>query len=649
MSFKLSLLQLLPIKERGFLSMLKKITLVSVLIPLLTLSIAAKEIQENPLAKKLERYQPYDLSEIEASAQSLNFNPRLVAEELGEKLNQFYLSDPSAKKIVNRQDNDSNTAWYRKEWNVNIQRLFMRDLLAKPQKSFLIKEAPNIGMLHYYYAEAQMKLKKPYHAAFHFAQALRYRSLKLDDEIYVDKDRLTLVKAGNAEVADADNYRQVKATLAEKTKEKERLEEELILLDDRSRSPHTPAPQAGTSVEAERQRQNRLIAEQKARTEAALARVKGEFDKAKTDFEGAKAKFEEHAKAYNRKSADMLIEMSALVRQIEDAIKERSKVLNKKALYKTNFNQTLQHDYSQNRQFAAYANILEAATRLDAENPKTNFALAEEYRTSQDISRSIDAYERALDANEKPRVGFELKNEEVQKAHASLGALYYAKHRYVDAAYFYEKAYNATAESREKQNLGWQLAKLHAEKTGNYEKAISLFENYLQLISALNPTDITDRTQWIKERFLANRYLMQMFDKKNVPVKVKAALQNAEAAHQDLEKLIVDLRERNNKTYQDLQTAKKSLLDDSRSRELNVYLKLESDFEKQKHELSIIETVRNSLPLAQFYRQYATFLEAQHDIQGAIDVYAMAEKHGIGADAARREQNRLKTLLGGGV
>jgi tetratricopeptide (TPR) repeat protein len=602
----------------------------------------AKEIRENPVQKRLERYLPYSIDEIEASASSINFNPRLVAEDLGQKLNQFYLSDPSEKKIANRQDNDSNAAWYRKEWNVNLQRLFMRDLLAKTQPSFIIKEAPNIALLHYNYALAQMKLKKPYHAAFHFAQSLRYRSLRMDDEIYTDRDRLSLVKAGAAEIADADNYRETKKQLAEKEREKQRLEEELVLLDDRSRSPALSPQAAATNVEAERAKQRRLIAEQKEKTRQALERVRGEYDKARADFEKARQKYAEHAKEYNRKSADMLIEMANLVRQIEDAIKERSKVLNKKALYKTNFNQTLQHDYSQNRQFTAYANILEAATRLDPENPQTHFQLAEEYRTSQDISRSIDSYERALAANDKPRAGFELKEEQVRKSYASLGALYYAKSRFVDAAFFYEKAYATTTDNKEKQNLGWQLAKLHVEKTGNYERAIELFEGYLREIAALNPTDVTDRTQWIKERFTANRYLMHMYEKKNLPEQVLSSMQAAAAAHADLETLIADLRARNAKTYQEMQAAKQNLFDDVRSRDLNVYLKLESEFEKQKRELAIIEAGRNSLPLAEFYSQYARFLEGRHDIAGAISVYATAEKLGLGADHARREQGRLK-------
>lgn len=602
----------------------------------------AKEIRENPVQKRLERYLPYSIDEIEATASSINFNPRLVAEDLGQKLNQFYLSDPSEKKIANRQDNDSNLAWYRKEWNVNLQRLFMRDLLAKPQQGFIIKEAPNIALLHYNYALAQMKLKKPYHAAFHFVQSLRYRSLRMDDEIYVDRDRLQLVKAGSAEIADADNYRELKKQLADKEREKKRLEEELILLDDQSRSPALNAPASIGNVEAERRRQQQLIADQKEKSRQALERVRGEYDRVKSDFIAAQQKFAEHAKEYNRKSADMLVEMASLVRQLEDTIKERSKVLNKKALYKTNFNQTLQHDYSQNRQFTAYANILEAATRLDSENPQTQFQLAEEYRTSQETSRSIDMYERALAANEKPRAGFELKEEQIRKAHAALGALYYAKTRYVDAAFFYEKAYASTTDSKEKQNLGWQLAKLHVEKTGNYDRAVELFENYLREIASLNPTDVGDRTQWIKERFSANRYLMHIYEKKNNPEKVLSSMQQAASAHTDLENLIAELRQRNAKTYQEMQTAKKSLFDDVRSRDLNIYLKLESEFEKQKRELAIIEAGRNSLPLAQFYTQYARFLEARHDIAGAIQVYAAAEKFGLGADHARREQGRLR-------
>lgn len=615
---------------------------VTLLCLLVLRSSYAKEIRENPVQKRLERYLPYSIDEIEASASSINFNPRLVAEDLGQKLNQFYLSDPSEKKIANRQDNDSNAAWYRKEWNVNLQRLFMRDLLAKTQPSFIIKEAPNIALLHYNYALAQMKLKKPYHAAFHFVQSLRYRSLRMDDEIYTDRDRLSLVKTGAAEIADADNYRETKKQLAEKEREKQRLEEELVLLDDRSRSPALSPQAATTNVEAERTKQQQLIADQKEKSRQALERVRGEYDKAKAGFAQAQQKYAEHAKEYNRKSADMLIEMANLVRQLEDAIKERSKVLNKKALYKTNFNQTLQHDYSQNRQFTAYANILEAATRLDPENPVTNYQLAEEYRTSQDVSRSIDSYERALAANEKPRAGFELKEEQVRKSNASLGALYYSKSRFVDAAFFYEKAYAMTTDNKEKQNLGWQLAKLHVEKTGNYERATELFEGYLKEIASLNPTDVTDRTQWIKERFTANRYLLHMYSKKNSQEKVLSSMQAAAAAHADLETLIADLRARNAKTYQEMQTAKKSLFDDVRSRDLNIYLKLESEFEKQKRELAIIEAGRNSLPLAQFYSQYARFLEGRHDIAGAIGVYATAEKLGLGADHARREQGRLK-------
>lgn len=624
--------------------MLKRYALISVLILIFTPALLAKEIRENPVQKKLERYLPFSIEEITASSASIDFNPRLVAEELGQKLNQFYLSDPSEKKIANRQDNDSNAAWYRKEWNVNLQRLFMRDLLAKTQKGFVIKEAPNIAALHYNYARAQIRLKKPYHAAFHFVQSMRYRTLRLDDEIYVNSDRMQLLKAGDTEIPDGNSYREAKKILDEKTREKLRIEEELILLDDKARSPQLNATPAAGTVEAERRRQQQLIAEQKEKSRQALERVRNEYEKAKTGFSEEQKKFAANEKKYNRKSADMLIEMAGLVRQIEDAIKERSKVLNKKALYKTNFNQTLQHDYSQNRQFAAFANVLEAATRLDPENPGINYQLAEEYRTSQDVSRSIDAYERALTANEKPRPGFELKPEQIHKAHASLGALFYAKSRYVDSAFFYEKAYTETPDGREKQNVGWQLAKLHVEKTGNYARASELFEKYLQGIQTLNPSDTADRTQWIKERFSANRYLMHIYNKKSDANQVMRTMQGAQAAHRDLETLIADLRERNAKTYTEMQIAKKSLFDDVRSKELNTYLKLESDFEKQKRELAIIEAGRNSLPLAQFYEQYATFLEGQHDIPGAIGVYAMAEKHGIGADHARREQGRLKNL-----
>jgi hypothetical protein len=135
---------------------------------------------------------------------------------------------------------------------------------------------------------------------------------------------------------------------------------------------------------------------------------------------------------------------------------------------------------------------------------------------------------------------------------------------------------------------------------------------------------------------------MHMHAKKNQPEKVLVSMRAAAAAHADLETLISELRARNAQTYQEMQNAKKSLFDDVRSRDLNIYLKLESEFEKQKRELAIIEAGRNSLPLAEFYSQYARFLEGRRDIAGALEVYATAEKWGLGADHARREQGRLK-------
>ena len=58
--------------------MLRLLT-VSALCLLILGSSYAKEIRENPVQKRLERYLPYSIDEIEASAGSINFNPRLVS------------------------------------------------------------------------------------------------------------------------------------------------------------------------------------------------------------------------------------------------------------------------------------------------------------------------------------------------------------------------------------------------------------------------------------------------------------------------------------------------------------------------------------------------------------------------------------------
>ncbi|MCB1148458.1 MAG: hypothetical protein KDK38_16765, partial [Leptospiraceae bacterium] len=80
------------------------------------------------LQRDIARYSQYSLEEIETIATDTDFDPRGVSEELGRRLDEFYLSDPSRKKIQQRQDLGSGESdgRYQKEWNINLTRLFVK-------------------------------------------------------------------------------------------------------------------------------------------------------------------------------------------------------------------------------------------------------------------------------------------------------------------------------------------------------------------------------------------------------------------------------------------------------------------------------------------------------------------------------------------
>lgn len=576
------------------------------------------------LQKDLDRYLPFTVEEIEELAQDLNFDPRGVVDTLNNRLSQFYLSDPSQKKIEQRQLLQGDENLYVREWNVNIQRLFIRDLLSKEQKGFIIKEAPNIALMHLTLARAYIRQRKPYHAAYHYGMTLRYRSLRFGEEVYTNEDRLRLLPQNSPEVAQGKSYQQIKTELLQAKNDENRLN---ILLYSLKDNLNKNGFVSGDKLAA--------IENQIKETEQLLEIQRKKIQDLEQKFEIAQKDFQEVALRYNRESSQILVEMADLVRQIEDSLKERQKVLNKKVLYKTEFNQTLIHDYSLNRQFTAYANLLEAASRLDDKNPQIPYRLGKEYASSQEVRRAIYAYEKALRAQEEASLDLKLENRQLYEIYVALGSLYFQTNQVVESAYYYELALKNAPDDASLQNLTFQLGKFHIERTGNYARGIELLNSYRSNLQNLNPTDKNSRLSWLKERFLVSRLLAQAYEKKD---KKQAAqeLQEAILAHSELEKIIDEQNKLMQDIFRQMQQAKKPLLTETRQAEYNEFRRLEDQYELTKKELSDMLILRNSLPISSVYFQYAYFLESEKDIAKALDLLKKAELLGLEADRARR-------------
>ncbi|MCS6984497.1 MAG: hypothetical protein NZM25_05135 [Leptospiraceae bacterium] len=581
------------------------------------------------LSQDIDRYLPFRIEDIEALGQDLNFDPRGVVDNLTKELSRFYLSDPSQKKIEQRQLLQGDENLYVREWNVNIRRLFIRDLLGEVQKSFVIKEAPNIALMHLILARAYIRQRKPYHAAYHYAMTLRYRSLSMSEQVYTDPDRLKLLGQASGEIRDSELFQKTKEALEEARRDENRLRIFIYSLEDNQRKAMSGERQWELAEEI-RQNKERLAAKEKER------------EALEKQMEEHKSKFAFYREQYNRQSSAILVEMADLVRQIEDSLKERQKVLNKKVLYKTEFNQTLIHDYSQNRQFTAYANLLEAASRLDEKNPQIPYRLGKEYATSQEVRRAIYAYEKTLKAQQEAPLELKLENKQLFEIYVALGSLYFQTNQMVESAYYYEEALkNAPTEASEEQ-LKFQLAKLHIERTGNYRRGIELLLPYQRRLLALDPTDKASRTSWLKERFLVSRLLAMAYEKTNERQELARQFMEALQAHEELEKIIEEQRRTMQDTFRRMQEAKKPLLSETRQAEYNEFRRLEDQYELQKIELSEMLVLRNNLPISSLYFQYAHYLEGEKDIDKALGLLEKAEMLGLEPDRARRMAEELR-------
>lgn len=593
----------------------------------LPLVFAGVALAQN-LRSDLERYQKMPLSDILPYEQDLEKNPRRVVAEVTRKLNEFYLSDTSQKKIQQEQDVNIHLPYeyeVKKEWNVNIQRLFMRNLLSTQANRFLIKEAPNLYAAHHLLARAYMKLNKPYHAAYHYGASLRYRSLKLSPEVFTNPDRLSLLPAGSAEKKAATQFRKLMEDARKEQKEIQRLKEETIVESD--------------NLQRQKESDRKLLEDQLRRNRELLARQKQKNKELLKKVQEANQIFQDYANAYNNESAEFLVESSDLVRKIEDSIKERQKVINRKALYKTSFNQTLLHDYSQNRNYVAYANLLEMASRLAPENAEIPFRLATEYKSSRQTRRAIYAFRRSLEANQKSS---KLDEQKIAFAYRSLGGLYFQVNRYVDAASYYEKAYELEKNPTVKENLTFQLAKIHVEKTGNYRRAEILLRGLLDKMQTLNPTDPEDRARWLETRLKSRLFLARIKGKLKQPSQKILELEKALKAHEELEALLSEKRAELAKIFRQLQESKKPLLKDTRDSDLSVYYRNKSEYENTQNLIASLDAIRNALPLKKLYFELAEYYERKNAIAAAMQTYTQAEKKGIAPDAARREMNRLR-------
>ncbi len=511
------------------------------------------------------------------------------------------------------------------QWDTNARRLYLRQNLLEEQASFLIREAPNIFQLHLELARAYAKLRDLPSALYHYEQAQRFRSMKLTPEVWANEDRLNLLGSESVR-ANADQYRETQTSLRQAGQAYEKLKTELFLEEDKFAKTNSIETTARLRAENDQKLQ-----EERKRLESLRSNMERELNN-----------YRKEETQYNRTSANFLLEMALVLQELGEKTREDQAVKNSSYYYQNAYNQTGKQNWGAPENQTDYSNLLAAATSLDPNNPRIPLLLARSYENQGDTLRAIGAYEQTLESVKSS--GQSLEDEQTRDVYLSLGGLYHTMRRYVDSAYFYEKALALDRQTGNlDRNLLFQTARLHALHTGNYPRSLKMFEALLKDAPPVNDDiEVSALAKNIRYQ-LAIRLLMVDAQVKS-PELANELIQNldvCQALHRKLESLIDTQEKLLAAQKEELVTLNRRMAGRYDRGSVQELYRVQGNYEQTKLLLEELYQARNSANFKKIYFTMARQNEKMHQIDQAILAYREAERLGLDPELARREVDRL--------
>ena len=186
---------------------------IGVLLFIIVSPILSEVSLKNVQLEDTKRYLDVKTNTILDIAKNNINNPNQVIFLLRQYLDLFVKSNPNKEnhslKSKYNTDISSPIFFWTQETNSNSRRLSLNEIQNKPIDGFFIKNSEQLFILHWELARAFMNLSLPVknNAAFHIWQAMRYRSLKMTPNIFIDKDRYSILE-NNIEKDMVDKFQQ---------------------------------------------------------------------------------------------------------------------------------------------------------------------------------------------------------------------------------------------------------------------------------------------------------------------------------------------------------------------------------------------------------------------------------------------------------
>ena len=494
----------------------------------------------------------------------------------------------------------------------------LRSLITVKQSPFYIKDASNIYRAHAMLAKAYTLNKEYLKAADHSLNALRFRSLKLTPEVWADETRMELAGDSSAVRSQAKDFLNIKNEYEVAVKKYNDSIREKHIEEDRL------AQQGASQVEisAISITHERTIKE----NQKDVARLQIEFEKQLENFKS-------YEQAYNKESADFLIETGNIFKAIDNKIRDKDKIANFQQQYSSSYNYTSQQNWSASDKHIAYINLFELATRLDPLNPSTPYQLGVQYGKNGNTARAITSLLLALEYDKNTTD--KLSPEEKYEIYSLLGGFYHRTNKYVEAVFYYEKSIAADPSPDYFTRLN--TARIHVQNTGNYLRARQLLDEIEKELPTLQLDDLNN----MKSQYEIQALYITIYERTWNTENLVKALESARLIHQNLEKKIVISHGAMQAKYKELLALKKQMGKTRERKDIQNYYAALDEYRTLQKEASELSIVRNRMNLKKIYFTLAREKEKERKIDEAIEMYRNAESFGISADQARREIQRL--------
>ncbi len=574
-------------------------------------------------------------------------------------LNEYYAQFVDDKRILDnrekagkykdRKDNvtdeyKNNSGIIPVNADVNSIRLFISGMRFKNTESHLARDSDILFDLHLRMARLYEKVGEKHKAVESYLAGLRYRDFSNSEDRYYSENLLDEI--GVEEANKRLTHKKIKTDLDDLKKELKKAEDNSHLIGSRYAKLELSASDADAALKENVERIKNLKESVKAKEAEYSDSLLGNFGN--------------YVSKKTKEDSNTLVDFAKLIKSIENENKERAKVENKSDLFGKGV--FVAADTNRNQDFTGYAQLLEFAVKVNANNAQAISLLADEYKTSGKKRNAVDLYLKYIRLADLPENNGKLPLYEVYK---SLAQLYTDLKQYVVASSYYEKMVDLLkSDKKEDPYLYYQLGSFYSQRLGNAEKSSEYFTVWVNWLDQKRKEEkekrekdkdfgisLEETVRRLSFEFTASYAIASYHKQMHYPDAESLYLDRAYNSYKELEHLIKDQETFVTNAKKDVDLLKRDLLSKSTAESLSQYKEEQEKLEETTYRLKLVKTSYDALRKTNLLFRLTALEEENRNFKRVKNLYEEIVNIGNENEIANALRNleRVKKIEADGI